>query len=174
MAGRARRTDQRRPGHTGCRRPLSTSPREPGSVSRGASPIRGRRSARTPEPGRAEGLEAPGGVCGGGGSAGGGSGTPSPSAGCEAPAGSASTCYRIAFPLSINIYLPPPSACALLSVRSPTLPPGFRSVSGPPLPYSSRLSSLAPSLPPPSVPGEACRLPGFSRCCLAPTFSTAV
>ena len=90
----------------------------------------------------------------------GGSGTPSPSARREAPAGSASTCYRTAFPLSINIDLPPPGACAPLSESSPTLPPWF------PL--------LSPSAPPPPSPGKACRLPGFSRCCLSPAFSTAV
>lgn len=115
------------------------------------------------EPGWAEGHGAPGraAVCAGWGCRGarGGSGTPPPSARREAPAGSASTCYRTAFPLSINIDLPS-RRCAPPPSQSPTLPPWF------PL--------LSPSAPPPPSPGKASRLPGFSRCCLSPAFSTAV
>lgn len=152
--------------HTGCRPPLSTSPGESCSANRRVSPTLGWRSAEPEDakPGWAEGhghpgrrLSARGWGCRG---VRGGSGTPSPSARREAPAGSASTCYRTAFPLSINIDLPPPGACAPLSESSPTLPPWF------PL--------LSPSAPPPPSPGKACRLPGFSRCCLSPAFSTAV
>lgn len=73
----------------------------------------------------------------------GGSGTPSPSARREAPAGSASTCYRTAFPLSINIDLPPPGAVR----RSPSRPRlylrGFRSSRPPPLPRLPRAKPAA-------------------------------
>ena len=137
--------------HTGCRPPLSTSPGESCSANRRASSTWGWRSAEPEdaEPGWAEGAGHPGRRpsargwgCRG---ARGGSGTPSPSARREAPAGSASSCYRTAFPLSINIDFPLP-ALVRLSEPSPTLPPRF------PL--------RSPSAPPPPSPGRAGRRPG--------------
>lgn len=135
--------------HTGCRPPLSTSPGESCSANRRASPAWGWRSAEPDdaEPGWAEGQGHRGGRpsargwgCRG---ARGGSGTPSPSARREAPAGSASTCYRTAFPLSINIDLPPPGAVR----RSPSRPRlylrGFRSSRPPPLPRLPRAKPAA-------------------------------
>lgn len=168
MAWRAGRVGRRRPRHSGL--PATAQHVSPGAwlcgqesqchlgeegEGRGARGRGARLGWGRGAPGRAA-------VCARGGGAGGGRGTPSPSAGGEAPAGSASTCRGVAFPLSINIYLPAPGASAPLSESTPTLPPWF------PLP------SVSPSSPPPPSAGEAGRLPGFSRCCLAPTFSTAV
>lgn len=104
----------------------------------------GARSPGTPSPAGPRGAGHPGGRpsargwgCRG---ARGGSGTPSPSARREAPAGSASSCYRTAFPLSINIDLPPPGAGAALRAV-----PDSTSVVSAPL-------SLRPS---PALPGQS-------------------
>lgn len=152
--------------HTGCRPPLSTSPGESCSANRRASPAWGWRSAEPEdaEPGWAEGHGAPGraAVCAGVGVQGrpGRKRNPLP---LGAPRGSRWLGVYLLphrLPAFYKYRFAPSRRCALLSESSPTLPPWF------PL--------LSPSAPPPPSPGKASRLPGFSRCCLSPAFSTAV
>lgn len=137
----ASRAGTRAAGHRSAHLPGSPARRTAEPVPPGGG---GARSPRTRSPAGPRGAGDPGGRpsargwgCRG---ARGGSGTPSPSARREAPAGSASSCYRTAFPLSINIDLPPRGAGAALRA----VPDSTSAVSAP--------LSLRPS---PALPGQS-------------------